>query len=185
LDANFLYQSQSHPELMDISFPLSIILSLSCVAFWRIVRPFFNIGEPDTIVNTVLDPASTLAILQNLGLDFLTYTGPFYTLIMLYLINLDNLTHMLIADLAIMDVGVLQEVLIRLRFLITNHELIFGVLSNIVRMDDAFNLDFDYSIELLEETARSSGNLLYRAYRLIERELNIDNSDLPDHWSEL
>jgi len=78
-------------------------------------------------------------------------------------------------------VGVLQQVLTRLRFLIENHELIFNVISNIVRMDDIFNLNFDYSPELLEETIRTSGNTLYRVYRYIERELNIDDSYLPQH----
>ena len=166
---------------IDYTLPLIVIISLSSIIFRRIVVPFYNIDEPREIENPVLDAYSTLSILHNLGLEFLTHTGSFYTLIMFYLINLDNLTHMLSIDLSTLDVGVLQEVLTRLRFLIKNHELIFNVFSNIVQMYDIFNLNFDYSPELLEETIRTSGNTLYRVYRYIERELNIDDSDLPQH----
>jgi hypothetical protein len=166
---------------VDYTLSIMVCIALSSIIFRRIVRPFFNIPEPTGGKMTILDPESTLAILHNLGLDFLTYTGSFYTLIMLYLINVDNLTHMLSIDLSTLDVGVLQQVLGRLKFLIQIHELIFNVFSNIVRMDDIFNLNFNYSPESLEETIRTIGNRLYRVYRLIERELNIDDSDLPQH----
>jgi len=71
--------------------------------------------------------------------------------------------------------------LTNLRFIITNHELIFNVLSNFVRMYEDIDLDFDYDPEQLEILFRNAGNELFRLYRAIERELNLDHTDLPEH----
>jgi len=89
MDRHFLSSEAS----IDYTLPLIVIISLSSIIFRRIVVPFYNIDEPREIENPVLDADSTPAILHNLGLEFLTHKGSFYTLIMFYLINLNNLTH--------------------------------------------------------------------------------------------
>lgn len=44
----------------------------------------------------------------------------------------------------------LRFVLVRLRFLIINHELIFSVLRNFVRMYEHLDIDINYEPEILE-----------------------------------
>jgi hypothetical protein len=48
-------------------------------------------------------------------------------------------------------------------------------------MDEDFRLAFEFDVEELQELVRDIGNLLYRLYRKIEFELDIENSDLPYH----
>jgi len=84
-------------------------------------------------------------------------------------------------NLSTLDPDILRQILGRLNYLIANHELIFGVMSNFVRMSETLDLAFDFDPEWLEEEVRNAGDELFSLYRQIERELNIDVSDLPTH----
>lgn len=92
-----------------------------------------------------------------------------------------NLIEVLNLNLSTLDPDVLRFMLGRLKFLIANHELIFGVMSNFVRMYENLDIDFDFDPDLFCEVIRDTGNILFKLYRDIERELNIDASDLPIH----
>ena len=169
---------------MDYQFSLSLILtiSISCVIFRYIVRPFSGFDHPyEGETTRILTGEQTLELLDNIGLEFLTYTGSFCSLILLYLCNLGYLINGLNLNLSTLDPDVLIYILGRLKFLIANLELIFGVMSNFVRMYENFDINFDFDPELLEEQIRNAGNALFSLYRAIERELNIDFSDLPIH----
>jgi hypothetical protein len=166
------------------SLPILITVSLSCIIYTLIVRRFVNdpnnVPGIDTII-TRLTPEESLNILHQMGLDFLTYSGPFFTLIWLYLWNVQNLVEVIDLDLATVDLDVLRHMMQTLKFLIINHELIFGVIGRICDMDEDLQLAFEFDIEDFHTLIREIGNNLYRLYRQIEFELDIQHSDLPDN----
>lgn len=77
-----------------------IITSLSCIVFRYIVRPFSDEEYPDIGAVPILSPEQTLELLNSIGLGFLTYSGPFCTVILLYLYNLGNLIEALNLNLS-------------------------------------------------------------------------------------
>ena len=175
LNSNIAYQE---------SLPLLVTIAISCVIFHYIVRPFSGFNEPAEILRA-LTGEETLEILNSIGLNFLTFNGSFFTIIVLYLWQLHNLTEIINLNLSTLDPDILRHILGRLKFLITNHELIFGVMSSFVHMyENLEHLDFDFDPETLEVQVRNAGNNLFSLYRNIEKELNIDISDLPIHWTE-
>lgn len=64
------------------SLPLIITISFSSIIFIYIIRPFsgFDVPEIDVEIPT-LTGEQTLGLLNSIGLEFLTITGPFCTLI--------------------------------------------------------------------------------------------------------
>jgi len=75
-NSNVVYQEQ---------LPLLLTIAISCVIFCYIVRPFYGVTEPVHDITRVLTGEETHEILNNIGLDFLTYAGSFVTIISLYL----------------------------------------------------------------------------------------------------
>lgn len=79
------------------------------------------------------------------------------------------------------DPNILALVLERLKFLIANHELIFGIMANFYRMYDVFDIPVDFDPNFIHELTRDLGNNLFYIYREIEQRLNITESNLPIH----
>jgi hypothetical protein len=70
------------------SLPIIITLTFSSLIYALIVRRFIDFA-PDTpgleTVITRLTSEESLNLLNNIGLEFLTYSGSFFTIIWLYL----------------------------------------------------------------------------------------------------
>jgi len=184
---NLLVNNSITQMELQYSVPLVLCVSFSCIIYRYIVRRFLdNPGDEPNLGGTVrvLTGEETIGVLNDLGLGYLTTSGWFVTLILAYLWHLGNFAEVINLNFNTLDPNVLNLMLTNLRFIITNHELIFNVLSNFVRMYEDIDLDFDYDPEQLEILFRNAGNELFRLYRAIERELNLDHTDLPEHWSE-
>ena len=104
------------------SLPLILTISISCVIFRYIVKPFSGLDHPyDGETIRMLTGEQTLELLNNIGLEFLTYSGSFSSLILLYLCNLGYLINGLNLNLSTLDPDVLIYILGRLKFLIAIH----------------------------------------------------------------
>lgn len=171
----------------------SLPLYLTVISSWLIYRVIVRRFLPDSVNHFPDDPnvqplilsgEETYNLLGEIGLEFLTYSGPFIYLMLLYLCHIQNLMDIVDLNLSTLDIDVLRFILGRLRFLIINHELIFNVIANYCRMNEQLDLPIDFDTDEFHTFVRDVGNRLFELYRNIERELNIDDSDLPDHWTE-
>jgi len=184
------YTTNSIPVLENqYSLPLYITVISSWLIYRVIVRRFLPNSEnhfPDdfNVQPLILDAEATHNLLRDIGLEFLTYSGPFISFILLYLSNIQNLIDIVNLNLSTLDLDVLRFILGRLRFLIINHELIFGVISNYCRMNEQLDLPIDFDTDEFHAFVREVGNRLFELYRNIEQELNLEHSDLPTDWAE-
>ncbi len=121
-----LFENNSFQE--SYVLPLMVTITVSCLVFRYIARPFTDlagIAADQMSLEARVTPEETYNILNNLGLDFLTYSGPFFAVIFLYLLHVQNLTAVVDLNLGVLDSDAMMFILERLRFLIKNHEILF------------------------------------------------------------
>ena len=168
----------------DTGTAMSIVLVFSLIIFRVILHRFPASGDSglDWIDIAPLNAEQTIQILDSIGgLAFLSEHGGFITLIMKYLFHLNNLHSLLESNISILDPTILANMLDRIKCLIINHELIFGLIGNLCEVSDHTNIPIEFDAIQLHSTIRNSGNDLIRLYRDIERVLGIENSALPIH----
>lgn len=171
---------------MDTNLSILIFFAtfFSSIIYVRLVRPFIE-GLPDELpgIDTILrmlTPEETFRIFEALGLSSLAYSTSYYILIGVYLTNFQNLVQILDLNLNTLDPNYLLSILPQLKFLIINHELIFGVLGRFCTMNEIMDFPFDFDFETYHENVRELGNNVIDLYRRIELVLHISNSDLPE-----
>jgi len=116
----------------------------------------------------VLNPQQTIQLLDRMGLSFLANNG-------------GHFNSLLEMNLSILDPTILANMLIQIKCLIINHELIFSLVDNLCGMQDHSETQIGFDANELQSRVRESGNDLISLYRTIERHLGIVNSDLPIH----
>jgi len=166
--------------------PLALAFMYSMVLFVRILSKF-----PYTLDGCYrkieswerLTAEQTEAYFENLGVTFFLQSGHFFYLVFEYLCQVGNLNQVFLSDLSTFDRDTLVMMLRQLRFLIVNHELLYSLITNLCPYYDT-DIPFDYNVHELHGIIRDGGNNLITFYRCIERELGIENSDLPNHWTE-
>ena len=177
-----LFENNSFQE--SYVLPLMVTITVSCLVFRYIARPFTDsagIAADQMSLETRVTHEETYDILNNLGLDFLTCSGPFFTIISLYLLHVQNLTDVVDLNLGVLDRDALMLILDRLRYLIRNHEILFEIMYHFSMLNDNFDLDIDYEPEYFRLYYRVAGDELLTLYRRIERELGLGYTDLPIH----
>ena len=165
-------------------FPLIVTITISCIVFRYIARPFTDlagIATDQMSLETRVTPEEIYNILNNLGLDFLTYSGPFFAVIFLYLLHVQNLTAVVDLNLGVLDPDVMMLLLERLRFLIANHEIMFEIIYHFAVMFDDLDIDIDYNPKFFHLSFRLAGDGLLSLYRRIKRELGLSYTDLLIH----
>jgi hypothetical protein len=177
-----LFENNSFQE--SYVLPLKVTITVSCLVFRYIARPFTDlagIATDQMSLEARVTPEETYNILNNLGLDFLTYSGPFFAVIFLYLLHVQNLTSVVDLNLGVLDSDAMMLILERLRFLIKNHEILFEIMYYFSLMLDDLDIDIDYEPEFFHLSYRLAGDRLLTLYRRIERELGLGYTDLPIH----
>jgi hypothetical protein len=175
---------------LECNLPLAITMGISYVIYLSIVRRFLPslwgpYPDDPNVQPLMLNGEETIQLFNNIGLEFLTYSGGFFSLMFFYLGHVQNLTNIIDLNLNTLDPNVLTFILGRLKFLIINHELIFGVIANYCRMSEQIiDLPIEVDADEFHAFVRDIGNKLLELYRNIELVLDIEDSDLPIHWTE-
>jgi|ERR1700761_7879035 len=164
---------------------MSIVFVFSLIIFRVILHRFIDMDNSglDGSEILVLNAEQTLQVLESIGVAFLAEHGIFITLLTNYLLHFNNFHTLLEHSISfgILDPTILANMLIQIKCLIINHELIFSLVDNLCGMQDHSETQIGFDANELQSRVRESGNDLISLYRTIERHLGIVNSDLPIH----